>query len=609
MESILRLMCAVNRVNPTDPAFCCDSMESLLEAQASKAPDIVVFPAPALCSPSLESLFSSASLLDAVDATLDRLCMLSAKYGCFLVAGLPVADKGGTAFAAAVLHAGKVVGLVADPNPPTGLKKAQPHRFLPVDTVFSCGGFRFVVSPGDPAGLPLRVSEMSHKDFDLIVVPSYAGATAGSIDLALDAVRITSQTVGCAVAVSNGGVGDTSFPDVYRGYAAVYECGTLLAEARDDDGEFCIVSDLDSDIIASQRTPSNDSPVMYSGSCHQDKRGLFRSVGKTPYLPDHPVKRDAWLDDLFTLQVRSLATRMQNARLHRAIVGVSGGLDSSLALLVGAAALDRLDLPRSSLIGVTMPGFGTSDRTYFNALGLMEALGIEMRDISIAAAVTQTFEDIGHNPAVRDVTYENAQARARSAILFNLANQQGAIVIGTGDLSEAALGFCTFGGDHLAGYNVNICIPKTVIRLLVGRIAQRDFIPGTSDFLRDILETPISPELLPAAERGDIGHKTEDILGPYELHDFFLYYLVRYKFRPAKLYYYACVAFSGAYDPAFILEKLKLFIRRFVLNQYKRSCAPDAARLTEVCLNSGVYRFPSDLSSDFMLSELQSITF
>lgn len=609
MESILRVMCAVNRVNPTDPAFCCDSMESLLEAQASKAPDIVIFPAPALCSPSLGSLFSLLSLHDALDAQLDRLCALSDKYGCFVLAGILVGKTDRPVSAVAVMHAGSLVGLVADDPPPSSPEKAQSQHFLSSDTVFSCGGFRFVVSSGDPADLPLRISRMSHADYDLIIDTSYTGVITGSTNRAFDAARLTSRMTGCAVAVCNGGVGDTSYPEVYRGYAAVFECGNMLAKAIDDDGEFCIVCDLDRDIIASQRRPAHNCPTFYLGSIGADKRGLLRPVDKMPYLPAFPEQKDAWLDDLFALQVRSLAVRMQNARLNRAVVGVSGGLDSALALLVGAAAMDRLDLPRSNLIGVTMPGFGTSDRTYFNALGLMELLFIETRDISITGAASQTFEDIGHSLAVHDVTYENTQARARSGILFNLANQMGALVIGTGDLSESALGWCTFGGDHLAGYNVNICIPKTVVRLLVEHIASKQLLPGTADLLRDILDTPISPELLPAAERGDIGHKTEDILGPYALHDFFLYHLVRHHLRPSKLYYYACVAFSDTYDPHFILDKLKLFIRRFILNQYKRSCAPDAARLTEVCLNSGVYSFPSDLSPDFLLAELQDITF
>ena len=221
--------------------------------------------------------------------------------------------------------------------------------------------------------------------------------------------------------------------------------------------------------------------------------------------------------------------------------------------------------------------------------------------------MTQHFEDIGHDPAVRDITYENAQARERTQILFDLANEQGGLVLGTGDLSEAALGWCTFGGDQLAGYNVNICIPKTVVRLIVERRAARG--GEEEEFLRDVLATPVSPELLPAAESGEIAQKTEEIIGPYELHDYFLYHMLRYRFRPAKLYYYSCAAFAGRYQPDYLREKLILFLRRFVSGQFKRSCSPDSARLTDVSLHSAAYRIPSDLDPAVLIGELETITF
>ena len=279
------------------------------------------------------------------------------------------------------------------------------------------------------------------------------------------------------------------------------------------------------------------------------KRGLLRPVRPDPYLPEDPAAADAYLDELFSMQTASLAARLQNTGLSRMVVGVSGGLDSTLALLVSAAAADALDLPRENVVAVTMPGFGTSDRTYFNALSLIEHLGATGRDISIKAAVLQHFEDIGHDPAKKNTTYENAQARERAQILLDLANAVGGLVVGTGDLSEEALGWSTFAGDHISNYNVNVCITKTMIRRMVDYIARAELLGDAAEVLRDILDTPVSPELLPPDAAGNIQQKTEDILGPYALHDFFLYYLVKYGFRPSKLYYYACVAFSGRWTP------------------------------------------------------------
>ena len=290
--------------------------------------------------------------------------------------------------------------------------------------------------------------------------------------------------------------------------------------------------------------------------------------------------------------------------LHHLVLGVSGGLDSTLALLVCHEALKQLDLPSKNLMAITMPGFGTSDRTYYNALSLISALGAQNRDISIKASVLQHFEDIGHDPSLRDVTYENAQARERTQILMDVANSCRGIVVGTGDMSEDALGWCTFGGDHLANYNVNVCLTKTMIRRMVTFLCSR-FDDEVGSILRDIVDTPVSPELLPPDESGKIQQKTEDILGSYELHDFFLYYLLRCSFPPRKLYYYACVAFSGQFSASYILEKLKVFLNRFFAGQFKRSCTPDSADITEVCLSR--CPIPSDCSPQALLSDLADI--
>ena len=607
MNSMLRIMAACNRVKPGDPAVCGDSIQELLLGAAPSQPDLVLLPSCALSSASCGDLFSSGLLLDAASDQLDRLCSLSAQLGCFLVAGLPLAECGGAVSAIAVLHAGKLIGLLPDNDPPYGLRHPCSERFLPPDTVFSCGGLRFAVCSGNPEQLLARAAALQQTGFDLLLVPSCAPVTAGSTGRCLEAARMVSRSFGCAVAVANGGIGESSCPEVFRGFAAVFECGEELGCQIAEREAISLLCDLDADVIHTQKAFNHYQPAAFSADVQGEKRGLLRPLPTDPFVPAEGTGRDAWLDELFALQVRSLCDRLENTRLRKLVLGLSGGLDSTLALLVGAEALDTLSLPRENLIGVTMPGFGTSDRTYFNALGLLEALGVTSKDISIRAAVTQHFEDIGHDPAVRDTVYENAQARERTQILFDLANDEGALVLGTGDLSEAALGWCTFGGDHLAGYNVNICIPKTVVRLLVERRAALG--GAQEEFLRDVLATPVSPELLPAQENGEIAQKTEDIIGPYELHDYFLYHMLRYRFRPSKLYYYSCAAFAGKYQPAYIREKLILFLRRFVAGQFKRSCAPDSARLTEVCLHGSIYRIPSDLDPATLLGDLETITF
>ena len=323
-----------------------------------------------------------------------------------------------------------------------------------------------------------------------------------------------------------------------------------------------------------------------------------------PFLPENSADADRYLDDLFRLQVQKSGGPCDQHPACRLVLGVSGGLDSTLALLVCHQALAELELPADHLIAVTMPGFGTTDRTYYNALSLISSLGAQNRDISIKASVLQHFEDIGHDPSVRDVTYENAQARERTQILFDIANGCRGLVVGTGDMSEDALGWCTFGGDHLASYNVNVCLTKTMIRKMVTYLCPR-YEEQISSVLHDIVDTPVSPELLPPDESGKIQQKTEDILGSYRLHDFLLYYLLRYNFPPRKLYYYACLAFSEEFSASYILDKLKVFLNRFFSGQFKRSCSPDSADITPVCLSQ--YPIPSDCSAQALLADLSDI--
>ena len=325
-------------------------------------------------------------------------------------------------------------------------------------------------------------------------------------------------------------------------------------------------------------------------------------------MPADDAMRDERCTEIVNIQTSALATRLSAIHCSKLVVGISGGLDSTLALLVAVRTFDSLKLDRKGIIGVTMPGFGTTDRTYDNAIALMRQLYVTIREVPIAAAVTQHFADIQHDPAVHDVTYENCQARERTQIIMDIANAEGGIVLGTGDLSELALGWATYNGDHMSMYGINSGVPKTLVRYLVDWFAVRADTPELKSTLKDIIATPISPELIPADEQGNIKQKTEDLVGPYDLHDFFLYYTLRFGFSPTKIYYLAKTAFAGTFDSGTILKWLRVFFRRFFAQQFKRSCLPDGPKVGSVCLSPrGDWRMPSDASSAIWLSEIDNL--
>ncbi|MBR4516538.1 MAG: NAD(+) synthase, partial [Bacteroidaceae bacterium] len=334
---------------------------------------------------------------------------------------------------------------------------------------------------------------------------------------------------------------------------------------------------------------------------------LTRTIDPHPFVPSGS-RLDERCQEIFDIQTEGLAKRVQHTGAETVVVGISGGLDSTLALLVCVSAFDRLGLNRRGIVGITMPGFGTTDRTYTNAVNLMKLLGITIREISIKEACLQHFADLGHDMDTHDVTYENGQARERTQILMDAANQMNGFVVGTGDLSELALGWATYNGDHMSMYGVNASVPKTLVKHLVAWIAEHTKDESTRQTLLDIVDTPISPELIPADEQGNITQKTEDLVGPYELHDFFLYYLLRWGFRPAKIYLLARQAFGQTYDDATIRKWLRTFYRRFFTQQFKRSCMPDGPKVGSCSLSPrGDWRMPSDASASLWLKECDEL--
>lgn len=602
MNSIIRLTAAINKVNCGNPQDCLEECKALLADHSMGDSDITVFPRLCLCSPSCGSLFESPLLLERCAAALSDIQSLCADREGYVIVGLAINDLGKPVSVMAVLYKGELIGLI-----PT-LDNAAPlanegfsQRLLPMDTVFAVGDLHFCILSCDLPGLAARVTELARTGCDLILIPSYFPAVAGQEEEVVSLLAGLSRSLGIAIALVNGGVGDTSFPYVYRGFTSILECGTELAYMQAGTVSASCTVDLDLDIIRSQKLYAVAPVLCHSIKPGTEKPGLLRNVERNPFLPR--VGRAEYLTDLYELAVRSLAARLENVGISKVVLGVSGGLDSTAALLICVGAMDLLELPRSNVVAITMPGFGTSDQTYFNALQLMETLGVAKRDISIRRAVTDHLEDIGHR-GTKDVVYENAQARERTQILLDVANAVSGIVVGSGDLSEEALGFSTFGGDHISGYNVNVCFSKTVLRELVWHVASTGIISGVEDTVRNVIETPVSPELLPP-EDGEITQKTEDILGPYELHDFFTYYFLRYRMRPSKILFYACIAFSETLSPAFIREKLRLYFSKLCSAQFKRSCTPDAASITPVNLLGVNFHIPSDLDPSLFLQDLE----
>lgn len=413
----------------------------------------------------------------------------------------------------------------------------------------------------------------------------------------------------CAYVYASAGYGESSTDLVFDGKAIIAENGTILARnQRWQSGDQFVISDID--VIALRRdrmhigsfcdcAAKHDS-VGYKviRICVDSQAGrdeFFRTVDPAPFVPASDDAMAERCDEIINIQVAALAKRLDFIRCRTLVVGISGGLDSTLALLVAVRAFDRLGLDRKGIVGITMPGFGTTDRTKDNAESLMRELGVTEQCIPIAPAVTLHFQDIGQDPEVHDVTYENSQARERTQILMDVANRLGGIVLGTGDLSELALGWATYNGDHMSMYAVNAGVPKTLVKYLVRHFAMSDDNVEVRRTLIDIIDTPISPELIPADANGEIIQKTEDLVGPYELHDFFLYYTLRFGFSPDRILFLARKAFAGRYADDVVEKWLRVFVRRFFQQQFKRSCLPDGPKVGSVCLSPrGDWRMPSD---------------
>ena len=616
-------------------------MELINEAEKNKV-KAIVFPELCLSAYTCADLFLQRTLINECEKVLSEIAEETKDKDIFIILGLPVEADSTTFNCAAVLHKGKILGAVPKTYIPNYGEFYEKRWFSSSNAVLSseimlCGQkvpfganmlFRdfkrpeitFAIEICEDLWSPIPPSSYyAVKGATVIFNLSASNELAAKNEYRRSLVSGQSASAICGYVYSSSGVGESTQDLVFSGHSLICENGSLLKENKRFSMENQLIyADLDIERLYNDRKKNTsfgelmakpENFVYIDIETGEWKEELCRFVNRMPFVPRNDGMLFERCDDIFNIQVAGLAKRIEHTNAKALVIGISGGLDSTLALLVAVKACDRLGLDRNTVLGITMPGFGTTDRTYNNALSLMEALGVSVKEISIKEASILHFNDIGHDIKTHDVTYENTQARERTQILMDLANKHNGMVIGTGDLSELALGWATYNGDHMSMYGVNSGVPKTLVRVLVKHVAENGNIDESSKaILEDILATPVSPELLPPTDEGEIKQITEDIVGPYELHDFFLYYVVRFGFEPKKILFLAEKAFKDDYDRNTILKWLKNFYRRFFSQQFKRSCLPDGPKVGTINLSPrGDWRMPSDAVSRIWLKELEEI--
>lgn len=597
-----------------------DSIHSLEELGV----DVAVFPELCITGYTCGDLFLNASLLDNAEKGLKRIAECNAKMHIDVIVGLPMICSGSRVSNCAALVSNGNVEIVKK----NYLSSNERRWFSSSDdsclAIFESHGAKIGIEFGRELLMPIPQSSHlalggAHVIFNLSAIE----ATVGKLSYLSSVVSQQSARCNCAYVYASAGFGESSTDMAYLPQVLIAENGVILESNNPHDflSNPTVVADVDVAAISFDRLKKseiddcvikNNVITTFDGLiCDCDDITIlpkYRVVNSLPFLPLDKSQIDEKCSEISAIQFCGLARRLKAVGSNRIVVGISGGLDSTLALLVAAHTIKCIGGDVKDIIGVTMPGFGTTDRTYDNALKLMKLLGITMREISIVNAVKQHFNDIGHDLAVHDVTYENSQARERTQILMDVANQVGGIVLGTGDLSELALGWATYNGDHMSMYGVNADVPKTLIRYVVKWYADNANDNALREVLYDIIDTPISPELTPADESGNIKQKTEDLVGPYELHDFFIFYTLRYGFTPGRIFILARKAFENAYDESVIKKWMKVFYRRFFNQQFKRSCLPDGPKVGSVGISPrGDLRMPSDASSALWLKAVDEL--
>ena len=626
----LRVAAASLRLKVADPAYNKNEIISAVEKAEKMGVKLLVTPELSVTGYTCADLFFSSALLNSANEALSEIVKATEGKEMALLVGMPIAVRNKLYNCAVAVKDGKILGAVPKKNLANYNEFYEKRWFASGNDILSaetvclagsqCPVGDMIFDLGGGALLGVELCE----DLWVPIPPSSTLALQGAVITAnLSAsdeyvskaqyrqslVKNQSARTISGYIYAGASVTESTTDLVFSGATMVCENGTMISEGERFKRETVITcADIDVEKLLAERRHNMSFenqpcklPVVDCRVKNETNDLKYRFVDPNPFVPASDEKRRERCREIFAIQASGLAKRLEHVGSKGCVIGISGGLDSTLALLVAERAMEMIGKPAENIIGVTMPGFGTTDRTYRNAVNLVKELGATLREISIKDACLQHMKDIGHDPAIKDITYENTQARERTQILFDLANKTGCLLVGTGDLSELAMGWCTYNGDHMSMYGVNASVPKTLVRYLV------DYVAGESrkevaDLLYDVLDTPVSPELLPPDENGKIAQKTEEKIGPYELHDFFLYNFVRFGFDREKLIMLAVNAFNGKYDSAVVERWLNEFLRRFFISQFKRSCIPDSPKVGSVSLSPrGDWRMPSDASfSEFL---------
>ena len=636
----IKVAAAVPAVKVADVEYNVQEIEKLIALADSEHVEVVCFPELSLTGYTCQDLFKERLLLRETEVGLLMLLDFTRKLDIITVVGLPVQAGGLLLNCAAVIQHGSILGLVPKTYLPNYNEFYEKRWFASSQDLESCDiylagspvtlssepklfttsdGMKFGVEICEDVWAPVPPSNnLTMAGADIIFNCSASNELIGKHAYLRSLLAQQSARTMSGYVYASCGFGESTQDVVYGGNAMIFENGQLLAEGS----RFSLqpqlqVAQIDVERLRTERH-TNSTFINAQRGAHAVTVEARPAAGEHPFTLTRPVDAHPFIpadsmmaescEEILNIQTMGLAKRLVHTHCQHVVIGISGGLDSTLALLVCVRTFDKLGFGRKGIVGITMPGFGTTDRTHDNATSLMQTLGISQMEISIAKAVTQHFEDIGHDASHHDATYENAQARERTQILMDMANKLNALVVGTGDLSELALGWATYNGDHMSMYGVNGGVPKTLIKSLVNYIAMLPAFSAQRDTLIDIIHTPISPELTPADTDGHIQQKTEDLVGPYELHDFFLYYFMRYGFTPSKIFIMAQKAFEGTYDDATIKKWLTTFCRRFFSQQFKRSCLPDGPKVGSVSLSPrGDWRMASDASNALWLKECEKL--
>ncbi len=634
-DGFVKVAAATPQVRVADCGFNAKAIISLMGEAAKQGVKILVFPELCVTSYSCQDLFFQSALLDGALLALDDIADATEGLDMLVIAGCPLRFGGELYNCAVVLKDGQVLGAIPKKFLPNYNEFYEMRQFVPApegeyfitlfgkevpfgtELLFCCEEMPELIlgveicedlwSP-EPPSISLALHGAT-----IIANLSASNETIGKTEYRRDLVSGQSARLLCGYVFASAGNGESTGDLVFGGHDIVAENGVILKESELYQNGLT-VSEIDVSRLCYERRRNTtfrarpDGVRRVSFSMKITKTELSRNVDAMPFVPDSSDEKHRRCRDILLMQAHGLAKRIKHTCCKTLVIGISGGLDSTLALLVCTEAMKILGRPMTDIITVTMPCFGTTKRTRSNAEALCEELGTTLRVIDITKSVRQHFDDIGHDESVHDVTYENSQARERTQVLMDIANAENGLVVGTGDLSELALGWATYNGDHMSMYGVNVSVPKTLVRHIVKYYAGSTDSKKLSEVLTSVYETPVSPELLPADENGEIAQITEDLVGPYELHDFFLYNAIRWGFPPKKVFRLAEYAFKGSYDRDVILKWLKVFYRRFFAQQFKRSCLPDGVKVGSVSLSPrGDWRMSSDSSSALWLSELENI--